>query len=257
MFQFYERSGIAGSYGNSVLGVHWKEWCWSWNSNTLTTSCEELTHWKRPLCWVWLGAGGEGDDRGWDGWMASPTQWTWVWVDSGRWWWTGRPGLLRFMGLQKVGHNWATELKWTDGSSIFRFWRNLHTLFHSGFTNLHSYQQHRKLPFSLHPHQHKDTCNAMLIAVLLTVPKVWKQPVSINRLMDKDTHTHTYMSVCVCVCIYMYIYTHILEYYAVIKKYKIMLFVATCMHPENIILGEICQRKTNIIWYHFYMESKK
>ena len=53
---------------------------------------------------------GEGDDRGWDGWMASPTQWTWVWVNSGSWWWTGRPGMLLFMGLQRVGHDWATEL---------------------------------------------------------------------------------------------------------------------------------------------------
>jgi len=62
------------------------------------TWCEELTHLKRPWCWERLKAGGEVDDRGWDGWMASPTQWTWVWVDSGCWWWTGRPGMLRFMG---------------------------------------------------------------------------------------------------------------------------------------------------------------
>ena len=55
----------------------------------------------------------EGDDRGCDGWMASPTQWTWVWVDSGSWWWTGRPDVLRFMGLQRVWHDWATELNWT------------------------------------------------------------------------------------------------------------------------------------------------
>ena len=63
-------------------------------------------------CWEGLGAGGEGNDRGWDGWMASPTGWTWVWVNSGRWWWTGRPGMLRFMGLQRVGHDWVTELNW-------------------------------------------------------------------------------------------------------------------------------------------------
>ena len=74
------------------------------------TSCEELTHWKRPWCWEGLGAGGEGDDRGWDGWMASPTQWTWVSVNSGSWWWTGRPGMLWFMGLQIVRHDWVTEL---------------------------------------------------------------------------------------------------------------------------------------------------
>ena len=100
-------------------GVHWKDWCWSWNSNTLATWCEDLTHLKRPQCWERLRAGGEGDDRGWDGWMASPTQWTWVWVDSGSWWWTGRPGVLRFMGLQRVGHDWLTELNWTNDSLRF------------------------------------------------------------------------------------------------------------------------------------------
>ena len=61
-----------------------------------------------------LGAGEEGDDRRWDGWMASLTWWTWVWVKSGSWWWTGRPGVLRFMGLQRVGHDWATDLIWSD-----------------------------------------------------------------------------------------------------------------------------------------------
>ena len=70
----------------------------------------ELTHWKRLWCWEGLGAEGEGDDRGWDGWMASLTRWTWVWVNSGSWWWTGRPGVLRFMGSQS-----RTRLSdWTD-----------------------------------------------------------------------------------------------------------------------------------------------
>ena len=94
------------------LGVHWKDWCWSWNCNTLATWCEELTHLKRPWCWERLRAGGEGDNRGWDGWMASLTQWTWVWVNYRSWWWTGRPGVLRFTGLQTIGHDWATELNW-------------------------------------------------------------------------------------------------------------------------------------------------
>ena len=85
----------------------------SWNSNILATSCEELTHWKRLWCWEGLGAGGEGDDRRWDGWMASPTWWTWVWVNSRSWWLTGRPGVLQFMGSQRVGHDWETELNWT------------------------------------------------------------------------------------------------------------------------------------------------
>ena len=96
-------------------------WCWSWNSNTLATSCDELTHWKIPWCWEGLGAGGEGDDRGWDGLMASLTQWAWVWVNSGSLWWTGRPGMLRFMGSQRVRHDWATELNRTD-DVIQRIW---------------------------------------------------------------------------------------------------------------------------------------
>ena len=107
---------ISPSLMKSVLGVHWKDWCWSWNSNILATWCEELTHLKRPWCWERLKAGGEGDDRGWDGWIASPTQQTGIWVNSRSWWWTGRPGMLQFMGLQRVGHNWETELNWTKNS---------------------------------------------------------------------------------------------------------------------------------------------
>ena len=95
-------------------GCSFKDWCWSWNSNTLATSCEELTHWKSPWCCEWLEAGGEGDGRVWNGWIASPTWWTWVWVNSGSWWWTGRLGVLWFMGSQRVRHNWVSELNWTE-----------------------------------------------------------------------------------------------------------------------------------------------
>ena len=84
--------------------------------NTLATSCEELTHLKRPWCWKRLKSRREGDDRGWHGWMASPTQWTWVWVNSRSWWWTGRPGMLQYMGLQRVKHDW-TEL-----NSFIKHW---------------------------------------------------------------------------------------------------------------------------------------
>ena len=111
--------------------------------SALATSCKELTHWKRLWCWEGLGAGGEGDDQGWNGWMASLTWWTRVWVNSGSWWWTGRSGVLRFMGSQRVGHNWATELNWwsdgtlpwSDGTrchdlSFFECWV-LSQLFHS------------------------------------------------------------------------------------------------------------------------------
>ena len=71
---------------------------------------EELPHLKRPWCWPRLKAGGEGDDRGWAGWMALATRWTWVWVSSRSWWWTRKPGVLQSMGLQRVGHDWMTEL---------------------------------------------------------------------------------------------------------------------------------------------------
>ena len=80
-------------------------------------ACEELTHWKRLWCWEGLGARGEGDDRGWDGWMASLTRWMQVSVNSGSWWWTGRPGVLRFMGSQRVRHDWATELIWSEATN--------------------------------------------------------------------------------------------------------------------------------------------
>ena len=83
---------------------------WSWNSSTLAIWCEELTYWKRPWCWERLRVGEEEDNRGWDGWMASLIQWAWAWVDSESWWWTGRSGVLQFMGSQRVRHNWATEL---------------------------------------------------------------------------------------------------------------------------------------------------
>ena len=94
--------------------------CWSWSSNTLATWHKELTHWKRPWCWARLKAGVEGDIRGWGGWMASPTQWTWVWASSRRWWLTGKPGLLQSLGWQRVRHNWATEQQHLVGKPPLR-----------------------------------------------------------------------------------------------------------------------------------------
>ena len=122
----WESLGLQGDptspfWRRSVLNIHWKDWCWSWNSNTLATCCEEPTHWKRPWCWERLRAGREGADRGWDGWTASLTQWTWIWANSGRQWRTEKPGVLQFMGLQKVRHSlafeqqhWVTNYKFGD-----------------------------------------------------------------------------------------------------------------------------------------------
>ena len=110
----WESLGLQGdptspSKRRSVLYILWKDWCWSWNSNTLAIWCEELTHWKRPWCWERLRAGGEGDDRGWDGWIASPTQWTWVRANSKRQWRTEESGVLWVHGAAKI---WTRLSNW-------------------------------------------------------------------------------------------------------------------------------------------------
>ena len=128
LLPWISRGRITGSYGSSWTArrsnwsllkeinpnSHWKDWCCSWGCNSLAIWCKEPTHWKRPWCLERLKAGIEGDDRGQDGWMASPTRWIWVWIDSGSWWWTERPGMLQSAGSPKVGHNWVTELNWTE-----------------------------------------------------------------------------------------------------------------------------------------------
>ena len=85
----------------------------SWTQLNDWTKLNWCPFWKRPSCWERLKAGGEGDDRGWDGWMASLTRWVWVRVSSRSWWWTETPSVLWSMGLQRVGHDWATELNWS------------------------------------------------------------------------------------------------------------------------------------------------
>ena len=92
------------------MNVHWKDWCWSWSSNTLATGGEVPACYKRPWCWERLKAG-EGDDRGWEGWMASLT---WVWASPGRWWRTGKPGGLQSMGSQRVRHDLGTDQQQTN-----------------------------------------------------------------------------------------------------------------------------------------------
>ena len=123
----WESLGLQGDptspfWRRSALGFLWKEWCWSWNSSTLATSCDELTHWKRLWCWEGLGARGEGDNREWDGWMISPSWWTWVWEISGSRWWAGRPGMLWL--------NW-TELNWTESNAkqmLSKIFRNVNMI---------------------------------------------------------------------------------------------------------------------------------
>ena len=172
----WESHGLQGdptgpSYRRSVLGIHWRNWCWSCNSNTLATWCQELTHWKRPCCWERLRAGGEGDERGWDGWMASPTQQTWVWVNSWNWWWTGRPGMLWFMGSQRAGHDWVTELNWKLSSKtiIIKFGKQNTYQRRGNILNLYTIvvfprllTAHRGLlPFTFHPHMANLRCTIL------------------------------------------------------------------------------------------------
>ena len=106
-----------------IIGVIWNQsWILNgrtqWNSNTLATWCEELSYGKWPWCGERLKAGGGGDNRGWDGWVASLTRWSWVWTSSGCWWWTGKPGVLQSVGLQRVGHDFMTELNWSENSLL-------------------------------------------------------------------------------------------------------------------------------------------
>ena len=152
----------------STLGFLWQEWCWSWNSRTLATSCQELTHWKRLWCWEALGAGGEGDNRGWDGWMASPTRWTWVWVNSGSWWWTGRPGVLRSIGSQRVRHDWVTELNWTDRHSWKRIFTKLAWL-KSITENWYRFQGHLNIQFHQIINPHRRMCHLYMAGRVICI----------------------------------------------------------------------------------------
>ena len=105
---------ISQSYGKSTLNTHWKDWGWSWSSSILVIWFEQPTQWKSPWCWERLRAEGEKGIRGWDGWTASLTQWTWTWANSRRRWGTGKPGVLQSMGSQswtRLG-DWTTTTKY-------------------------------------------------------------------------------------------------------------------------------------------------
>ena len=139
------------SWRKSVLNIHWKDWCWSWSSNTLASGCEEPTHLKRPWCWERLRSGREGGIRVWDGWMASLTQWTWVWANSGRWWRTRKPGMLQSTGSQCRTQlsDWTT----TTTNSKFTIWMTFYSLHHlvsAMAIHFQCYQVNISFSFNLH-----------------------------------------------------------------------------------------------------------
>ena len=109
------------SWRKSTLNIHWKDCCWGWGSSALTTSCEEPTHWKRSWWWERLRPGGEEGNRGCNGWMASSTQWTWVWANSGKQWRTRRLGMLQSLGSQRARHDWAIEQQQQQHSQLKNF----------------------------------------------------------------------------------------------------------------------------------------
>ena len=132
---------------------------------------------ETPIFWPpdvknWLRVGGEGDNRGWDGWMASWTQWTWVWVNSGSWWWTGRPGILQSMRLQWVGHDWATEL----------FWDHCHLYHWTQRTEVNSYFL---LPLP-HINEKSILCLYFWLAWVLKAIEWWEKAV-VFKMGDKCT----------------------------------------------------------------------
>ena len=111
-----QSKGLSRVFSNTTVQKHQKDCCWSWNFNTLATWCEELTHWKSPWCWERFKVGGEGDNRGWDVWMASPTQCTWFWVDSGNWWQTGE--LVCSSPWGRKESNTTEWLNWTEMGKV-------------------------------------------------------------------------------------------------------------------------------------------
>ena len=112
---------VSQSQRKSTLKIHWKDTAEAKSPILWPPDANSQLIGKRPWCWERLRARGEGGNRGWDGWMASPTQWTWVWADSGKWWWTGKPGMLQSLGSQKIRH----DSTWTTKNAIFTLIRIL------------------------------------------------------------------------------------------------------------------------------------
>ena len=208
------------------------------NSSTLATSCGVLTHWKRLWCWEGLGAGEEGDDRGWDGWMASLTRWTWVWVNSGSWWWTGRPGVLPFIGLQRVRYDWATELNWTDW--LYSLWCSIypHTLFilymvvcisYSPISIYHSYLY---LPSS--PYWYPLARSLYLCGPTLLLLDLWVLNYERSLRIHSHALTSPWISPALCWLCFVLMVSRERNYFAIFILPLFMLIADTCSPTDSI-----------------------
>ena len=136
-----QRDQISHSWRKSTLNIHWKDW--SWSSNTMAIWCKEPTHWKRSWCRERLRTGGVEGDRRWDGWMASSTQWTWVWANSERQWRTGKPGVLQSMGSvhQRVGQDVVPKQQWSYSTLFFLFYKWLYPAVSQNLVNDPSFSE--------------------------------------------------------------------------------------------------------------------
>ena len=167
--------------------IHWRDWCWSWNSNTLATWCKESTHWKRPWCQDRLKAGGERGNRGWDGWLAS-TQWTWVWANSRR---------QRSLACYSP---WVhKELDMTERLNN----SNNHMIQKSHYACVLILDIRNQYPKEMKGVSWRDTCILIFIVTLFTIAKVWKQP----KCLLTDEWIKKWICICLCVSVCVYIYS--------------------------------------------------
>ena len=151
----------------------------------LATWYEEPTHWKRPWCWERLKVGGEGNNRRWDGWTASPTQWTWVWVSSRSWWRTGKPGVLQSMGSQRVGHDWVTELNWYSVNNMFCWIKEQNIIDDPKAQTLQT-ERHRHVPGWFRRVRSSSLATTILNLSLLSMTKIMACPSLCNTKNEKN-----------------------------------------------------------------------